>query len=397
MRRSSGIFSSRAGFTLVELLVVIAIIGTLVGLLLPAVQSARAAASRSACGNQVKQIGLAVLNFESANRYIPQSGECKDFARGREGLHLLSLMAAILPFNENNNIASQWKKTEPYWSTNNAPLAASKIPGYQCPTNPVTQDSFAGPTGGVGGVANRYYGISDYMPIAYADIAITSAAPNGIGSRWASVLSPAATNGYLEGPLSGFQLKRMNALQDGSSKTFFMCESAGRTPYYPGKRQGTLTGNTDWFYVQGATMTLVTATVPSVWTDLPDDSALSSFTGNLGDYNANATVPIRWADGDGASGISGHPSEQNLTDTTRTVPIINNQSNYSQAYANNLGGLAFSKNNVGSNDEPWSAHVGGCFFASMDGAVSFIAQDTTPHIFTNMVAPADGQVYSLDR
>ena len=396
MRRSSGIFSSRAGFTLVELLVVIAIIGTLVGLLLPAVQSARAAAARSACGNQVKQIGLAVLNFESANRYIPQSGECKDFARGREGLHLLSLMAAILPFNENNNIASQWKKTEPYWSTNNAPLAANQIPGYKCPVNPISQDSFGGPTGGVGGVAGKYYGGSDYMPIAYADIAITSAAPNGIGSRWAASM-PSAVNGYLEGPLSGFQLKRMNALQDGSSKTFFMCESAGRTPYYPGKRQGTLTGNTDWFYVQGATMTLVTATVPSVWTDLPDDSALSSFTGNLGDYNANATVPIRWADGDGASGISGHPSEQNLTDTTRTVPIINNQSNYSQAYANNLGGLAFSKNNVGSNDEPWSAHVGGCFFASMDGAVSFIAQDTTPHIFTNMVAPADGQVYSLDR
>ena len=396
MRRSSGILSPRAGFTLVELLVVIAIIGTLVGLLLPAVQSARAAASRSACSNKLKQVGLATLNFESANRYMPPSGECKDFARGREGLHLQSLFSAILAFNENSNIASQWKKTEPYWSTNNAPLAAKQIPDYQCPANPFTQPQFAGPSAGVGGVAGTYYGYSDFMPIAYADLAISSAAPNGIGSRWKASLSPAAVNGYLEGALSGYQVKRLT-IPDGASKTFFLCEAAGRNAYYPGKRQGTLTGNTDWFYVQNGAMQMATATVPATWTDLPDDSSLSSFTGSLGDYVANATIPHRWADGDCASGISGHPAEEALTDTTRTLSIINNLTNPNTPYANNPGGYAWSKNNVAANDEPWSAHVGGCFFVSFDGAVSFVAEGTTPHIFTNMVAPGDGQVYSLDR
>jgi prepilin-type N-terminal cleavage/methylation domain-containing protein len=63
--------AGRRGFTLVELLVVIAIIGTLVGLLLPAVQQAREAARRSACGNNMKQLAIGVLNFESTQKRLP--------------------------------------------------------------------------------------------------------------------------------------------------------------------------------------------------------------------------------------------------------------------------------------------------------------------------------------
>ncbi len=110
----------RRGFTLVELLVVIAIIGVMVGLLLPAVQAAREAARRMQCSNNLKQIGLATLNYESAYKVFPPGRMAPDYSVGGvvqasytsypttlplgAWTGFRSVHTFILPFMEQNNI-----------------------------------------------------------------------------------------------------------------------------------------------------------------------------------------------------------------------------------------------------------------------------------------------------
>jgi prepilin-type N-terminal cleavage/methylation domain-containing protein/prepilin-type processing-associated H-X9-DG protein len=145
MTRCKPASTDRPAFTLVELLVVIAIIGTLVGLLLPAVQSAREAARLTQCGNAVKQGTLALLNYHETQNKFPRglvctTGSCdvgapfSGYLSARSGDWGESWLIRVLPFLELSEVSNKYDFTVSGTFTVNKNVAATRIPSLLCPS-----------------------------------------------------------------------------------------------------------------------------------------------------------------------------------------------------------------------------------------------------------------------
>ncbi len=130
---------NRRGFTLVELLVVIAIIGILVGLLLPAVQAAREAARRMSCGNNMKQIGLALHLYHDTFLCFPAGWRGYDPDTGRDdwlGEPGWGWCAAILPYVEQKSLAESMIRYElPIYYAVNQAAREQVLPVFRCPSD----------------------------------------------------------------------------------------------------------------------------------------------------------------------------------------------------------------------------------------------------------------------
>jgi prepilin-type N-terminal cleavage/methylation domain-containing protein len=121
------------GFTLVELLVVIAIIGILVALLLPAVQAARDSARRSECSNNLKQIGIAVLNYENSNKRFPAGSTTK--GTNITGPYWSTWTVDLLPYMEEQGLYDRWDRKVVLENPGNMRVKQTRIAGYLCPSD----------------------------------------------------------------------------------------------------------------------------------------------------------------------------------------------------------------------------------------------------------------------
>lgn len=124
----------QSGFTMIELLVVLAVITLLLALSLPAVTKAREAAKRAQCMNNLRNIALALMQFEHVYQRFPASGNFYDPPFGSGGAHH-SWAIPILPFLDQSNLYQQWDLDQPFLSDQNEPLTHAYIPVYLCPAD----------------------------------------------------------------------------------------------------------------------------------------------------------------------------------------------------------------------------------------------------------------------
>lgn len=204
----------RTGFTLVELLVVIAIIGILIALLLPAVQSAREAARRSTCVNNLKQIGLALANYEGVYKTLPAGA-----ATSPGGGFGFSWWVDVLPFLEQQGLHDAMDLTSknaghPLLNAKNAAAAGGlTIDGMICPSTPLPKTFKLGPL--------------DYALPSYVGLAGSTNQDGMTGSPVSPCCAP-VIDGEISsgGVLVPNTTVRLADIRDGSSNTFCVSETS---------------------------------------------------------------------------------------------------------------------------------------------------------------------------
>jgi prepilin-type N-terminal cleavage/methylation domain-containing protein/prepilin-type processing-associated H-X9-DG protein len=203
----------RAAFTLVELLVVIAIIGILVALLLPAIQAARESARRSQCTNNLKQIGLAIHQYELTHKRLPPGAI---WASGIPGIHKGSVLLFLLPYLEETAVSNaiDQRKANVDVAVNDAQVGSRLVTTFICPSDDHN--------GLLNGYALHNYAASRGPTAVYDNPGCSCTLP----SAWSSLaMAPPDDPNNFAGPFTrmGTTVK-LAQVTDGLSKTIFFGE-----------------------------------------------------------------------------------------------------------------------------------------------------------------------------
>ncbi len=349
----------RRGFTLIELLVVIAIIAVLIGLLLPAVQAAREAARRSQCVNNLKQLGLAMHNYESSVGAFPPAGQGTNFNPPTPPARTIfadgewSCLARALQYLEQGNVYNALNFDLPYTHNSGANYTGctSVVGAFLCPSaQREPGGGRAAPDPALTALIpafNLGFGVQDYGAPCYTDLDSQGRA-GGLGS---TAVTPYRNNNTRDNGLLKAGKTAIAEITDGTSNTFMIAEDAGRDARYIAnvKTPGTSTFPQDQQFDNGLPRRF--------WT---------------------------WAEPDGAFGVSGginnkfRPSrEQSQYPAVATATTVNN--------------------NAGNNDEIFSFHPGGANMLFGDGSVRFMKETTAILVIRSLVTPAGGEVISSDQ